>query len=123
MNKAKKAVYIIIGTLALIAGSIGIFVPGLPTTPLYLLALWAYSHSWIALHNQLVENKMIRKYVNPKGVSPASKLISILIMLTMVSFSVVLYWNKYPYLAYSLIGVGGIGLVFMIKHIKIKDKE
>ena len=37
MNKFKKLIYLLVGLIAFILGAIGIFLPLLPTTPLFLL--------------------------------------------------------------------------------------
>lgn len=118
MVKWKKILYIVCGSIAVICGVIGIFVPGIPTTPFMLLALWFYSHSWFAMHERLANSKFIRRHINKDGVSFRSKLFSILIMITMVSFSVKLYWD-YKWISFSLIGFGLVGLFFMCKKIKV----
>ena len=37
MSKLKKAMYLLVGLIAFVLGFIGIFLPLLPTTPLFLL--------------------------------------------------------------------------------------
>ena len=118
MSKWKKIMYIVCGTLAVMCGVVGIFVPGIPTTPFMLLALWFYSHSWFAMHNRLANSRFVKKHINKNGVSLKSKILTILMMITMVSFSTYLYWGN-NIISFSLIGLGVTGLFFMCKHIKI----
>ena len=122
MIKWKKILYIVLGSLSVVCGIVGVFVPGIPTTPFLLLALWFFSHSWFAMHNRLSNNRFVQKYVNKNGVSLKSKMISILMMVTMVSFSITLYWEN-KIIAFSLMGIGIIALFFMSKHIKVNKTK
>ena len=38
-----RALYVLLGSLSLVVGAIGVLVPLLPTTPFVLLAAWAYA--------------------------------------------------------------------------------
>lgn len=86
----KKVLFILLGIISIVLGIIGIFVPGLPTTPFLLLSSWLFYKSSKSLHDRLHRSglgKYIRRYESREGVSLISKLISILCMWTMVSIS------------------------------------
>ena len=87
----RKAVYITIGIISIILGIIGIFIPGLPTTPFLLLSSWLFYKSSKRLHDRLHCSpwlgKYIRRYESKQGVGPISKLISIACMWGMISLS------------------------------------
>lgn len=88
----RRILYIIGGCLAVALGIIGIFVPGLPTTPFLLLASWLFYHSSEKLHRKLNNSwlgKYIRRYHNKEGVSMTTKLTSILFMTIMISISII----------------------------------
>lgn len=79
-----------VGVLSVGLGIIGIFIPGLPTTPFLLLSSWLFYKSSERLHDRLHRSplgKYIRRYESGKGVSRGSKLVSIGCMWTMISLS------------------------------------
>lgn len=58
-----KYIYITLGTLSLIAGVAGIFVPLLPTTPFLLLTAALYFKSSAKLYNWLLAHPLLGKYI------------------------------------------------------------
>ncbi len=77
----KKYIYISLGILCIILGSIGVVTPVLPTTPFLLLAAFLFSRSSEKLHNMLMKNKVFGKYLynyfNNVPIPLKEKLISI----------------------------------------------
>ena len=63
MNSVKKYIYISLGILCVILGSIGVVTPVLPTTPFLLLAVFLFSRSSKKLHDMLLKNKVFGKYL------------------------------------------------------------
>jgi len=51
------------GTLCVGVGLVGIVVPGLPTTPLLLLAAFLYARSSPELHRKLLEHRLLGRYI------------------------------------------------------------
>ncbi|MDR0982198.1 MAG: YbaN family protein [Culturomica sp.] len=86
-----KVLYIFIGCISLALGILGIFVPGLPTTPFLLLSSWLFYKSSKRLHDALHRSKWlgayIRRYESGEGVGRTSKVVSILMMWIMISIS------------------------------------
>ncbi len=87
----KKKIFLIIGILAILLGSLGIFLPVLPTTPFLLLGAYCFSKSSEKFHKALLENKIfgqyIKDYQEKKGISLKNKIIAILTLLISISFS------------------------------------
>jgi len=86
-----KLIFIILGSLSLIIGIIGIIVPGLPTTPFLLITAGLYVRSSDRLYSKITSNKYIGRYIsdyrNNGGLTHKSKFISISIMWVMIILS------------------------------------
>ena len=67
MKKSKflfiRILWITLGSIFVAIGTIGIFVPGLPTTVFMLLAAACYVRSSERLYNWLIRNKTFGKYI------------------------------------------------------------
>ena len=81
------------GTLSLILGIIGIFLPLLPTTPFLLLASACYVRGSERMHRRLMEHRhlgpYIRNFEQGKGMPRRAKIIVILVL-----------WMSYAYTLY-----------------------
>lgn len=86
MNKAKRIIYIVLGSVFLILGTIGIFVPLLPTTPFWLLTCWFYVRSSRQLYARVMRNRYfgpyIRGFIEDKAISVRGKAVSLGVMWT-----------------------------------------
>ena len=58
-----KILFLILGTLSLVLGIIGIFVPVLPTTPLLLLTAYCYYRSSKRLYDWLMGHPHLGSYI------------------------------------------------------------
>lgn len=80
----KKGLYVIIGTIALGIGIIGIYVPLVPTTPLVLLAAACYMRGSERLHNWILRTPwfgdVIKNYESGKGLRKSTKIKAISLM-------------------------------------------
>jgi hypothetical protein len=90
-NNLKKYIFIILGSLFLILGIIGIFLPVLPTTPFLLLTSFFYLKSSKKLHNWLINHKVfgeyIYNYITYKGVKKKDKIKSLILLYLTLSIS------------------------------------
>ena len=79
-----KTVYIILGTLSLALGIIGIFLPLLPTTPFLLLTATLYFRGSPRLYQWLLNHKCLGPYIRNfrenKAIPLRAKIISLLLM-------------------------------------------
>ena len=118
-----KAIYVILGTLSLIIGIIGIIVPGLPTTIFLLFAATMYFHGNKKFHDRLLANKFIGKYITDfrsgRGMTWKAKLFSIITMWIMISVSA--YFSSY-FLALSIFGLIGTACILIFVPIYRKNQ-
>lgn len=63
MTVAVRTILIVIGTLSVILGAIGMFVPLLPTTPFLLLGAFCYSRSSDRFYRRLLDNRVCGSYI------------------------------------------------------------
>jgi len=107
INKKRKItsnlnrwILIIIGSFFTGLGILGIFLPLLPTTPFLLLAAACYIRSSERFYNWLMNNKWlgnyIKNYLEGKGVSLKSKVLSISLLWITIGYSVVFVVNIFP---------------------------
>ncbi len=98
--RMKKGFYVVLGTIALAIGFIGIFLPVIPTTPLVLLAAACYMRGSKRLHGWLLESKWfgetIRTYQSGQGLRKATKVRAIGLMWIVITISAVFYVDSLP---------------------------
>lgn len=77
----KKYLYILVGSISLALGILGIFLPVLPTTPFLLLAATCYVRSSYRLYRWLVSHRYlgtyIRGFLKDRAIPLKAKVISI----------------------------------------------
>ncbi|MCD8080176.1 MAG: YbaN family protein [Bacteroides sp.] len=97
-----KVLYIILGTLSLALGVLGIFLPLLPTTPFLLLTAALYFRGSPRLYDWLMNHKYfgpyIRNFREHKAIPLRAKILSVsLLWLTIcysIFFVISLWWVK-----------------------------
>lgn len=114
-----RIVYIVLGSLLVGVGGIGIFIPGLPTTPFLLLAAALYVKGSPRLHQWLTEHRLfgplIRDYQLKRALPLKVKLFAVSMVLIMVGLSVFLFIPLLPIkILVAVLGLIGIGVVLSI---------
>ncbi len=121
----KKVIYIILGVVSIVLGVIGVFVPGLPTTPFLLLSSWLFYKSSKRLHDTLHRSWLggyIRRYESGEGVSLLSKWISIGCMWGMISISSFCF-IEHAHIRMLLFVLGGIGTCSILLMVSTAKKK
>lgn len=63
MKKIKKSIYVTIGLIAFILGTIGVILPIVPTTPFYLLASFCFARGSEKFNIWFTESKLYKKHL------------------------------------------------------------
>ena len=123
-NKPVRIIYIALGCLAVILGSIGVVVPGLPTTPFVLLASWCFYKSSPRLRNWLLQSflgKYIKDYTRRGGLTTRKRIYIILLMTAMVTLSTVFFIENM--IARIVVWVAGLRGCIVVGFVVPKAKE
>ena len=101
-KKFMNTLLIILGTVCVFMGFIGIFIPVLPTTPFLLLAAYLYGRSSERFLNWLVTNRLFGRYIDNyrsgRGILLIHKLVSITFLWLTILISIIFFvdslWMK-----------------------------
>ena len=124
-KKTRNAFYIVLGSISLALGTLGIFLPLLPTTPFYLLTAYAYMKSSEKLYQKVMSNKffgtIVRDFQENKTIPLKTKIFSVsLLWITILSsafFFVSVWWVKILLIAIAT------GVTIHILSYKTKNKK
>ena len=116
-----KPLLILIGTLSLMLGIIGIFIPGLPTTPFILLTAGLYVRSSPVLYNRLLNNRYTSHFLTKNSISFSlrTRIITIIIMWSMILITLFMVFTDWK-IRILLISIGFIGTIFKLSYLKPK---
>ena len=91
-----KVFWLILGFIFLTLGTIGVFLPILPTVPFYILTLFCFSRSSKRVNDWFLKTRIYKDYVdkivNKKSISLKSKIITI-VSFTFI-FSIAFYFMR-----------------------------
>ena len=83
-NKSIRLLWVLLGSISVGMGVIGIFVPGWPTTIFLIIASYFYIRSSDKLYNWLLNNKILgiylKNYYSGKGMPVKAKIFSVSMM-------------------------------------------
>ncbi|WP_419236918.1 DUF454 family protein [Klebsiella pneumoniae] len=104
----------IIGWLAVALGTLGVFLPLLPTTPFILLAAWCFARSSPRFHQWLLYRSWFGGYLRhwqqyraPRGAKPRA------IAMIVVTFAISLWLVKLTWVRIMLLVILACLLIFM----------
>jgi len=118
----KKAIYIVAGSVSLLLGVLGVFLPVLPTTPFLLLAAFCYLRSSERLYDWLMNHWLfgpfLYNYVTYRAIRLRVKVASLLILWSTLILSAILVHNIYVTVSLGLVGVAVSTHILMLKTLR-----
>ena len=127
MKSLKKKLYIAFGFLAVILAIIGVFIPGLPTVPFLLVALFCFERSSKKYHDMIMNNKyfgpVLQDYYSGKGLTLSVKIKAILFLSCGMIFSIYKIQNLYARIALAIVWLGVVIHIILLKTKKTKNKS
>ncbi len=118
LSRMAKALYGFAGAVSLLLGVIGIFLPGLPTTPFVLLAAACFAKASPRVHQWMLEHRllgpMLRNWHAHRSLTRRTKSIAIISMVLMLSVSI---WgfSGHLWIQLVLLALGAIGAAMLLR--------
>jgi hypothetical protein len=113
-----RGIYVIVGTIALIIGAIGIFLPVVPTTPLVILAAACYYRGSERLHAWILSSRWfgetIKNYQAGRGLTRDTKVRAISMMWAMILVSAWFFVSNL-FVRVAMIGVAIGVTVYLVR--------
>lgn len=125
----KRLIFLILGLLCLTLGTIGVFLPILPTVPFYLATVFCFSQSSQKLHDWFIGTELYKKhlqsFVEKKGMLMKTKVSIITTVTLLMGFGLFMMARKGIWVPCIIIGVVWvchiIYFVFGVKTIRTDD--
>lgn len=103
-----RFLFILLGSISLVLGIIGIFLPILPTTPFLLLSATLYLHSSPKLYEWLIQQKhlgtYIRNFKEHRAIPQRTKIISVSLVWTTLIYCTI-FTTEHTGLRFFFIGL------------------
>ena len=127
---AVKIVYLIIGCICLGLGTVGVFLPILPTTPFYLVTAYCFARSSTRLETWFkgtgLYKKHLESFVEKKGMKATTKagiLTSVTLLMAFGFFMMARKGIWVPCIILAVVWIAHIGyFIFFVKTIQEESK-
>jgi uncharacterized membrane protein YbaN (DUF454 family) len=124
-SKHVRILLVLIGTVSLILGLIGIILPLLPTTPFLLISAACYARSSDRFYNGLLNNRIfgppIREWRDHRSVTKRTKITSVIIII--ISFSITIIFVLKNPTVQIILTVVAIGFVVLLTLLPTRKKN
>jgi uncharacterized membrane protein YbaN (DUF454 family) len=119
----KRKLFFTAGVLFTAIGTIGIFLPILPTTPFFLLAAACFVRSSQKAYNWLLSNRFfgtyLKNYLEKRGMTSRMKVFTIILMWTAIIFSIITVVDSVVIrILFIVLGMGVTAHLITLKNIR-----
>lgn len=116
----KRIVLSIVGLASVATGTIGIFVPGLPTTVFLLAASYCFARSSPVLHRRLLENRVFGRYIEVYEKERAMPLRAKIVSLCLMWLAIVVSarWIPGGVMPFVMVGLGIVGSAVILFYVR-----
>ena len=126
--KIKKIIFIILGCICFGLGTIGVFLPILPSTPFYLATLFFFANSSQKLHDWFINTKFYKKhlesFVTDRGMTLRTKVSIITTVTLLMGFGFFMMARKEIWIpCIILAAVWMIHILYFVFRVKTIKKE
>ncbi len=127
----KRLIFLILGLICLALGTVGVFLPILPTVPFYLATVFCFSQSSQKLHDWFIGTELYKKhlqtFVEKKGMLLKTKISIITTVTLLMGFGFFMMARKSIWIPCIILAVVWIChivyFVFGVKTIKEENSE
>lgn len=126
--KVSRIIWLVVGCISFVLGTLGTFLPILPTVPLYLLAVFGFANSSQKLHDKFVNSylydRYLADYINAGGIPFISKMILILLVTVQCGIvAAIFYENLSVMVILGAVYLGFlIAMIFIVKTVPPRKK-
>jgi hypothetical protein len=125
VGRVARAVWLVAGLLAVAVGSVGIVVPGLPTTICFIVAAWCFSRSSERLERWVLDlpriGPMVRDHRAGLGMPRRAKVIAVSMIVVAVGLSVTFAIDPWPIRAVVLL-LGAVGVLYITVRVPTRER-
>jgi uncharacterized protein len=123
-SRASRAAWIVVGCVAVGLGTLGVIVPGLPTTGFFVLAAWAFSKSSPRLEQWVLTRPgvgpLVRDYRDGLGMPRRAKVIAITMLVVSCGLSATFGVDRLA-VRLAIVAAGAVGVAWILWRIPTRE--
>ena len=116
--KGARIMYIVLGSIFLGLGILGVFLPVLPTTPFLLLTAGCYARGSVRFYNWLMNNRFFGSYIRDwrdnKGIPLHAKILAVSMITITIGITAIFFVPLWP-VKILLVGIGASVSIYIIR--------